>query len=93
VRNNISGSAILVVCVFAFSFAAITSYSRALDTALILLRLGLLVVLSVLVVCEWWQGQHGSGTSGSGAVQPRRETLLQRFRRWCYDEPKPGTKA
>ena len=84
------GWALLLACLLLLSFAATTHYSKPADLALIFLRLAIVFVLSVLVVRERWRhrsGQQPKTHSGSDMD----DTILQRFRRWYYDEQKrPG---
>ena len=86
-RSKTAGWALFLGCLLLLSFAATTPYSKTADLALISARLAILVGLSILVLRERWQHrddlpQRSTSESGAG------ETILQRFRRWYYDEPK-----
>lgn len=62
-----------------------TPYSKAADLTLIGLRLSVVLILSVLVVRERWRARP----EADGKTPPARDvgsTVLQRFRRWYYDE-------
>jgi len=90
-RSKTAGWAIFLGSLLLLSFAATTRYSRTADFALVSLRLALVAVLSILVVRERWRHQdkqpHGEPHPKSDAG----DTVLQRFRRWYYDEQKhPG---
>jgi len=82
-----AGWALFLGCLLILSFAASSPYSRSADLALISLRLVIVIGLSVLVVRErWLHREHRQRAthlrSGVG------ETILERFRRWYYDEQK-----
>ena len=82
------GWALFLGCLLLLSFAATTPYSKTADLALISLRLTLVAVLSILVVRERWR-HHGEQRHGE--PHPKSDTgdtILQRFRRWYYDEQK-----
>ncbi len=88
-RSKTAGWGLFLGCLLLLSFAATTPYSKTADLALISVRLTLVALLSILVVRERWRhrdGQrHGEPQSGSASA----DTILQRFRRWYYDEQKP----
>jgi hypothetical protein len=87
VRSRTAGWTLFLGCLLLLSFAATTPYSKIADLALISLRLALVAVLSILVVHERWRHQDDSpGRSHPGS--DARGTILQRFRRWYYDEQK-----
>jgi len=81
-RGKVGAWAIFLACLLLLSFAATTHYSKTADLALITLRLALLAVLSILVVREQWHHRDGQRQCGTDAG----DTILQRFRRWYYDE-------
>lgn len=91
-KGKAGGWILFAACLLLLSFAATTRYSKAADLALISVRLALLLLLSVLVLRERWQQRRHSQ---SGEVHPKKSdanvTVLQRWRRWFYDEQKsPG---
>jgi len=67
------------------SFAATTRYSKTADLALICVRLTLLIALSVVVVRQQWKYYRNSDISFSSKPDAPA-TVLQRVRRWYYDE-------
>ena len=89
-RGRTAGWALFLGCLLLLSFAATTPYSKTADLALISLRLALVAVLSIMVVRERWRHRDDLRRLSS----PRSDagdTILQRFRRWYYDEQKhPG---
>jgi hypothetical protein len=86
-RKQILAWALFLACILFLSLAA-TPYSRTADTALITLRLTILIVLSVLVVRERWKNRH----EPSGKIPPAGSDVgdhfLRRFRRWYHGESK-----
>ncbi len=88
-RGKAGGWIMFVGCLFLLSFAATSRYSKTADLALISVRVTLLLLLSVLVLRERWQHRQ---RSQSGEVYPNKSdanvTVLQRWRRWFYDEQK-----
>ena len=82
-RGKVGAWTVFLLCLLLLSFAATTHYSKTADLALISLRLALLVVLSILVVRERWRHRDDRLHPKSDAG----DTILQRFRRWYYDEP------
>jgi hypothetical protein len=90
VRGKTAGWTLFLGCLLLLSFAATTPYSKTADVALISLRLTLVAVLSVLVVRERWRHQDDSQKRAHPSSDATG-TILQRFRRWYYDEQKhPG---
>ena len=84
-KGKIRAWALFLLSLLLLSFAATSPYSKTADLALISLRLALVAVLSILVVRERWRHRdaqrkdtHPSSDAG--------DTLLQRSRRWYYDE-------
>ena len=91
VRGKTAGWALFVGCLLLLSFAATTPYSKAADLALISLRLALVAVLSILVVRERYRLRDDERPRERHSRSDPGDTILQRFRRWYYDEPKhPG---
>jgi len=80
-KGRLRGWILFVACLLLLSLGA-TSYHKLADTALIAVVFSLQVVLSVLVFCERWNSRD------DGILNPydSRETILQRLRRWYYDE-------
>ncbi len=87
-RGKMGGWVLFLGCLLLLSFAATTTYSKAADLALISLRLGLVAVLSILVVRERWRHRDGPRQRELHPGSDAGDTILQRFRRWCYDEQK-----
>lgn len=79
-KGRLRGWILFVACLLLFSLGA-TSYHKMADSALIAVRLSLVIVLSVLVVRERWNNRDDR-------ISPHnpRETILQRLKRWYYDE-------
>ena len=89
-RGKTAGWALFLGCLLLLSFAATTPYSKSADLALISLRLAIVVPLSILVVRERLRHRDGLGRR-SNPRPGTSDTILQRFRRWYYDEQKnPG---
>jgi hypothetical protein len=90
VRGKTAGWTLFLGCLLLLSFAATTRYSKSADLAVISLRLAIVVVLSILVVRERWH--HRDDLRPRSSPRPDAgHTILQRFRRWYYDEQKhPG---
>jgi hypothetical protein len=85
-RGKAAGWLLFVGCLLLLSFAATTRYSRAADLTLICVRLALVVLMSVLVVRERWKHHNNPAGSGIHAESGAPPTLLQRMRRWYFDE-------
>jgi hypothetical protein len=91
VRSKTAGWALFFGSLFLISFAATTPYSRTSDLALVLLRLALVAVGSILVVRERWRHRDEQAHGDPHPKSDAGDTVLQRFRRWYYDEQKhPG---
>ncbi|MDR3747753.1 MAG: hypothetical protein P4M04_06330 [Acidobacteriota bacterium] len=86
-RGKATGWAIFLLCLLGLSFAATTRYSKNADLLLICVRLALIVGLSILVVQERWT-RSDPGASGRTGAASGSDGILQRFRRWYYDETK-----
>ena len=88
-RNKKVGGWILFVATLLLLSLGASPFHKIADTALIAVRLSLVLVLSILVVCERWN--HRRDLPG-GRVQPHNvgEGLLERLRHWYYDEPRDG---
>jgi hypothetical protein len=67
------------------SFGA-TPYHKIADTALIATRISILLILSILIVRERWGHRHDLAGGRTGPSN-RGERVLERVRRWYYDEP------
>ena len=89
-RGKAAGWAVFLLCLLVLSFAATSRYSKTADLLLICVRLTLVASLSVLVVRERWTNRESSDAGDRDANAPSG-SILQRFRRWYYDEEKhPG---
>lgn len=77
-KSTLAGWLIFVACVLLLGLSA-TPYAHFADHILIAVRLGLILVISVVVVAEKF---HAAGPA---------EPLLNRLRRWYRGEPQ-GTK-
>ena len=84
-RGKAAGWMLFLGCLVLLSFAATTRYSKTADLALICVRMTLLIVLSVLVVRQQWKHYRNSDISFSSKPDAPA-TVLQRVRRWYYDE-------
>lgn len=62
-----------------------TPYHKIADTTLIAIRFSLVIVLSVLVIRERWNGRHDL-PGGTHRSHHFSGSVLQRMRRWYYDE-------
>lgn len=83
-KGRLGGWIVFTACLLMLSLGS-TSYHKIADTALISVRLSLIAVLSILVVRERWN--HRYDLSGGGdRSQDVGESILQRCRRWYYDE-------
>ena len=83
-NSTLRGWLVFTACLLLLSLGA-TSYHKIADVALISVRLSLLVVLSILVVRERWTHDRDPQL-GKGEPRDAGESILQRFRRWYYDE-------
>jgi hypothetical protein len=88
VRGKLSGWAIFLAVLFLLSFAATPNfkYSRTADLSLIAVRFSVVILLSILFVREKWK--HRNHADHPQANPASNDTILQRFRRWYYDEQK-----
>lgn len=78
-KHTLTGWILFLFTLLVLSFAAMPgheTFSAVADRLLIAVRLSLVLALSLLVVRERF----------GGASQARDENLLQRCRRWFYDE-------
>ena len=87
-RGMVGAWALFFLCLLLLSFAATTPYSKTADVALISLRLALVAVLSILVVRERWRHRDDRQQPPTRPKSDAGDTILQRFRRWYYDEQK-----
>jgi hypothetical protein len=85
-KGKIGAWALFLLCLLLLSFAATAHYSKTADLALISLRLVLVVVLSILVVRERWRHRDDREQPPAHPKSDAGDTILQRFRRWYYDE-------
>ncbi len=87
-RSKLSGWAIFLAVLLLLSFAATPAfkYSRAADLSLMVVRFSLVILLSILFVHEKWK--HRNGADDPQANSASNETILQRCRRWYYDDQK-----
>ena len=83
-RHSLVGWITFVACLLLLSLGA-SSYHKVADSALIAIRLTLILVLSVLVVRERWRHRKDL-PGGRGRPYDSGESVLQRFRRWYYDQ-------
>jgi hypothetical protein len=87
-RGKVGAWALFLGCLLLLGFTATTHYSKTADLALISLRLALLAVLSILVVRERWRHRDDQQQRETHSRPDAGDTILQRFRRWSYDEQK-----
>ncbi len=87
-RGKLSGWAIFLAVLLLLSFAATPSfkYSKTADLSLMAVRFSLVILLSVLVVREKWKHRDDPDRPHPKSDAP--DTVLQRFRRWYYDDRK-----
>ena len=83
-RSKLGGWIAFLACLLLLSLGA-SSYHKLADSTLIAIRLTLVLALSALVVRERWQHLKDL-PGGRGRPYDFGETLLQRLRRWYYDE-------
>jgi hypothetical protein len=90
-RGKFSGWAIFLGVLLLLSFAATPSfkYSRTADLALIAVRFSLVILLSILFVHEKWK--HRNDGDHPPSKPAANDTILQRVRRWYYDEQKTSS--
>lgn len=88
VRSKLSGWAIFLAVLLLLSFAATPAfkYSRVADLGMIVVRFSLVILLSILVVHEKWR--HRDDAAHPQTTPNANDTLLQRLRRWFYDDQK-----
>lgn len=87
-KRNVTGWVLFLATLLVLSLAAtpnFNTYSRFADLTLIAIRLSLVLALSALVVRERWQN-HASEDQQSAGKPDVGSTILQRCRRWFYDE-------
>lgn len=63
-----------------------TPYSQTANYILISIRLALIAILSVLFLQERWKHRDRPDGMGSPVSPDAGDTILQRWRRWYYDE-------
>jgi hypothetical protein len=88
VSGKLSGWIVFLSVLLLLTFAATPSfkYSRTADPSLIAVRFSLVILLSVLVVREKWK--HRDDPDGPQIKSDTNATILQRLRRWYYDDRK-----
>jgi hypothetical protein len=72
-----------ILCVLVLALAS-TPYAKRANTILIAVRLGLIMMFSLLVVREWWKFQNRA--PGRNVEADAAHNLLRRWRRWVTDE-------
>lgn len=87
-KGKFGGWILFIACLLLLSFGA-TPYHKLADTALITVRFSLVLLLSVLLVRERWNHRHDF-PGGRGRPADRGDSILQRVRRWYYDDDQPG---
>jgi hypothetical protein len=90
-KGRLGGWIVFTLCLLMLSLGA-TSYHKIADTALIPVRLSLFAVLSILVVREGWNHRHHL-SGGGNRSQDVGKSILQRCRRWYYDEERYPTQS
>jgi hypothetical protein len=84
-KKNFGGWIAFVAVLLVFSLGA-SPYHKIADSALIAVRLSLVLLLSALVIWERWNHRRDV-PGGRGSPYDRGESILERMRRWYYDEP------
>jgi hypothetical protein len=87
-RSKLGGWIVFVACLLLLSLGA-TPYHKLADSVLIAIRLSLVFVLSALVIRERWNHRHDV-PGGRGRPYGSSESILQRMRRWYYDDEPPN---
>jgi hypothetical protein len=75
---------LFIACLLLLSLGA-TPYHKVADSALIAIRLSLVLVLSALVIRERWNHGHDL-PGGGGRAYDSSDSILRRMRRWYYDD-------
>ena len=83
-KGRLIGWILFIATLLVLSFGA-TPYHKMADTLLITIRLSLVLVLSILVIQERWKHRHDL-PGGRNRPNDAGESVLQRARRWYYDE-------
>ncbi len=91
-KEKASGWAIFLAILLLLSFAATPGfkYSRTADLGLMAVRFSLVILLSILLVREKWK--HRDDADHSPDKSAANETILQRVRRWYYDEQRSSDR-
>jgi hypothetical protein len=84
-RSRKLGGWILFIASLLLLSLGATPYHKVADSALIAIRLSLVLVLSALVIRERWNHRRDV-TGGRGQPYDSSESILQRMRRWYYDD-------
>ena len=82
--GKLGGWILFVSCLLLLSLGA-GAFHKAADLALISIRLSLVIILSILILRERWSHRHDL-LSGREKPHNLGENILQRCRRWYYDE-------
>jgi hypothetical protein len=85
--RKLGGWILFIACLLLLSLGA-TPYHKVADSALIAIRLSLVFILSALVVRERWNHRRDV-PGGRGQPYDSSESVLQRMRRWYYDDELP----
>jgi hypothetical protein len=86
--SKLGGWILFVACLLLLSLGA-TPYHKVADSALIAVRLSLVCILSALVIRERWNHRHDV-PGGKSRAYDSSESILQRMRRWYYDDQPPN---
>src|SRR5438105_9372740 len=73
-----------ILCVLLLAAGA-TPYGKTADVVLITIRLLSLIVISALVVREWWRYHHRDGWTNTR--EDAGQSFLLKLRRWSLGEP------
>ena len=85
-KGTLAGWILFIATLLLLSFGA-TPYHKIADEVLIATRFSLVLLLSVLVVRERWNHYHDLA-GGRGRPNDVGDGILQRARRWYFDEMK-----
>ena len=89
-RGKILGWVLFLTILLLLSLS-VTPYSRTASFVLICVRLTVIAVVSILSLRERSRYRHAAQRSEAPVADPG-DRLLQRLRRWYYDEPeRPST--
>jgi len=85
-KGTLAGWILFIAPLLLLSFGA-TPYHKIADEVLIATRFSLVLLLSVLVIRERWNHYHDF-PGGRGPTNDVGDSILQRARRWYFDEQK-----